>query len=176
MMNTGVRVGEMLCLTYGDIDLDKKLLYIKKNVVRVNNRDKDGKRLKGTSSKLQKTTKNGRDRIIPLNEKAVEAVLEMKKTNYKDDNSLLVQNKNGGYVKASNYDQKFYTVLKNANIERTGLHTLRHQFASALLENGGISIKRISILLGHADVSTTVNTYIHIIKRLEEQDELKICV
>ena len=175
MLNTGVSVGEMRALTYGDIDQNKKTVTINKNVVRLHNRDKDGKRIKGTNSKLQNTTKTGRDRVVPLNEKAIEAVLEMKKSNYKGDTSLLVQSKTGGYVKATDYDQRFYIILKNANIEKMGLHTLRHQFCSTLFE-AGINVKRISKILGHKDVSTTINIYTHIIKGLEDEEELKICV
>ncbi len=175
MLNTGVRLGEMIALTYGDIDLNKKTVSITKNVVWVSNRDKDGKRIKGFHPVLQHTTKGGRDRIVPLNAKAIEAVLEMKKRNYKDDTSLLLQNKQGGYVNPNECDERFYKVLEKANIEKTGLHTLRHQFCSTLFE-AGINVKRISKILGHKDVSTTINIYTHIIKGLEDEEELKICV
>lgn len=153
----------------------KKTVSITKNVVWVSNRDKDGKRIKGFHPVLQHTTKGGRDRIVPLNSKAIEAVLEMKKRNYKDDTSLLLQNKQGGYVNPNECDERFYKVLEKANIERTGLHTLRHQFCSSLFE-AQINVKRISLLLGHKDVSTTINIYTHIIKGLDDIDELDICV
>lgn len=175
MLNTGLRLGEMIALTYGDIDLSKKTVSINKNVVWVKNRDKDGKHIKGTHPVLQHTTKNGRDRVIPLNAKAIEAVLEMKKRNYKDDTSLLIHSKKGGYANPNECDQRFYIVLKNANIEKVGLHTLRHQFCSTLFE-AGINVKRISKILGHKDVSTTINIYTHIIKGLDDADELEICV
>ena len=175
MLNTGIRLGEMIALTYGDVDLDKKTVYINKNVVWVANRDKDGKRTKGMHPKLQYTTKGGRDRIVPLNEKAIEAVLEMKKKTYKDDTSLLIHSKKGGYANPNECDQRFYIVLKNANIEKVGLHTLRHQFTSTLFE-AKMNPKRISEIVGHKDVSTTINIYTHIIKGLEDEEELKICV
>ncbi|MBP3267833.1 MAG: tyrosine-type recombinase/integrase, partial [Ruminococcus sp.] len=47
--------------------------------------------------------------------------------------------------------------------EQYGLHTLRHTYASTLLRKG-IDIKVVSALLGHKKVSTTYNTYIHIIE------------
>ncbi|MBE7018825.1 MAG: hypothetical protein E7413_02970 [Ruminococcaceae bacterium] len=99
----------------------------------------------------------------------------MKKKTYKDDTSLLIHSKKGGYANQNECDQKFYIILKNANIERMGLHTLRHQFCSTLFE-AGINPKKISLLLGYKDVSTTINTYTHIIKGLEDEEELKICV
>ena len=175
MLNTGIRLGEMIALTYGDVDLDKKTVYINKNVVWVANRDKDGKRTKGMHPKLQYTTKGGRDRTVPLNEKAIEAFLEMKKKTYKDDTSLLIHSKKGGYANPNECDQRFYIVLKNANIEKVGLHTLRHQFTSTLFE-AKMNPKRISEIVGHKDVSTTINIYTHIIKGLEDEEELKICV
>ena len=141
----------------------------------IKNRDKDGKHIKGMHPQLQYTTKGGRDRVVPLNAKAIEAVLEMKKKTYKDDTSLLIHSKKGGYANPNECDQRFYIVLKNANIEKVGLHTLRHQFTSTLFE-AKMNPKRISEIVGHKDVSTTINIYTHIIKGLEDEEELKICV
>jgi len=56
--------------------------------------------------------------------------------------------------------------LKNAGLEHMAFHDLRHTFATLMLERGE-DIKTIQELLGHADVSTSANTYTHVLKKLK---------
>jgi len=58
--------------------------------------------------------------------------------------------------------RKDFPALKNADIESTGMHTLRHTFASMLFAKGA-DVKEVSELLGHANVQITYDTYIHLI-------------
>ena len=53
-------------------------------------------------------------------------------------------------------------------IRQIRFHDLRHTHASILLYKG-VDIKTISDRLGHADITTTINTYIHIIKELNQK-------
>lgn len=69
----------------------------------------------------------------------------------------------GGQVTHERFERSFYRVLDNCGIRRTGVHSLRHTFASMLFEQG-VDIKTISTLLGHASVKITMDTYIHLIQ------------
>ena len=69
----------------------------------------------------------------------------------------------GGQVTHERFERSFYRVLSNCGIERTGVHSLRHTFASMLFEQG-VDIKTISTLLGHASTKITLDTYIHLIR------------
>lgn len=63
----------------------------------------------------------------------------------------------------ANRDTTFRQILKNAGIDKiSGVHSLRHTFASMLFKKG-VDPKTVSELLGHSDVSITYNIYIHII-------------
>ena len=54
-----------------------------------------------------------------------------------------------------------YTVLNKVKLNRCiKFHGLRHTFASTLIENN-VDVKTTSVILGHADVSTTMNIYVH---------------
>lgn len=54
-----------------------------------------------------------------------------------------------------------------------GMHALRHTFATNLFSNG-VDIKTISELLGHSDITTTYNTYVHVIKKLKRDAVISI--
>ncbi len=56
--------------------------------------------------------------------------------------------------------------LKRANIEHTAFHNLRHTVATLLLKKGE-NIKTIQELLRHADISTTLNTYSHVLDEMK---------
>ena len=69
------------CFTLWRCWFEQKIVSITKNVVWVSNRDKDGKRIKGFHPVLQHTTKGGRDRIVPLNEKSHWSIFGNEKEN-----------------------------------------------------------------------------------------------
>lgn len=62
---------------------------------------------------------------------------------------------------------------KKANVPRITFHGLRHTHASYLIAQG-VSIQSVANRLGHADTTTTQQTYIHLLKKLEMQDNKKI--
>ncbi len=174
MLNTGLRLGEMLALQYKDINLNTKKVRVNKNLVAIDKRDKDGKKLIGKELKLQ-TPKGGRTRYVPLNPIAIEAITEIKKQTYVNDESLVIQDKNGKHLNSRSYTKRFYTVLKDAELEKTGLHILRHQFATTMFHKG-LDIKVISLYLGHKDVATTEKIYVHLVNERKELQKLDICV
>lgn len=55
---------------------------------------------------------------------------------------------------------KFAKCLAECGIEKANLHTLRHTFATRCIE-AGVDVKTLSELLGHSDVKTTLNRYVH---------------
>ncbi|WP_127848551.1 tyrosine-type recombinase/integrase [Lacticaseibacillus hulanensis] len=65
------------------------------------------------------------------------------------------------------------SILKSLGIPRITFHGLRHTHASVLLYQG-VSVLSVSKRLGHANITTTQATYLHVIKELEEQDNDKI--
>lgn len=154
-----MRVGEALALKWIDVDMDGRIIFINKNIARVKNRAEHDEK-KYVMVEQSTKTKSG-NRVIPLNDAAINALNELYKVtgNYE----TVLANQKGGYIAYRNFDKTFKTILRNCNLNKTGIHTLRHTFASKLFRNG-VDIKTISEILGHSDVSITSDIYIHIIQ------------
>lgn len=160
ILHTGLRVGELCALRWEDIDFTGRKLTVNKsvNVMRQN-----GKR----TLVIQQTTKSGKTRFVPLNNSAVDILQRQRQMVGGEDRDYIV---NGcakivdKTVVASSYGK----ICDAAGItNHSGIHSLRHTFASLALKRG-VDIKVISDILGHASVNFTYNTYVHII------DEQKI--
>ena len=157
---TGLRVGELCALQWKDIDWNNRKMIISKSVGVVYENKK-------RKLVVQNTTKSGKIRYVPLNDKAIDILTKQKefiggdKTDYIVNGSSAIVDKT---VVANTYPK----ICKAAGIENpNGIHSLRHTFASLALRKG-VDIKVISDILGHASVNFTYNSYVHII------DEQKI--
>lgn len=163
LINTGLRIGEALALKWSDIDLKKQTVNVRGNVVYVKKRDKDSpKETSGYNWKEQSSTKTrSGSRIVPLNSEAIRALTSLKGINGRYD--LVFSNAKGNRTHARNVDRMFRAILKRCSIAPTGVHTLRHTFASCLFAKG-VDVKTVSELLGHSEVGITYDTYIHLIQ------------
>lgn len=161
LLYTGLRIGEALALTWEDVDFDNKIIKVNKNLKQVKNRDKDAQ----ASYKIiiQNSTKtNSGHRIVPLNNKSIEALNHIKEVTGQYKYVFSTETGNNVYGRA--YDTMFRKIQANCNFENIyGVHALRHTFASLLFKRG-VDVKTVSEILGHKDVSVTYNTYIHLIQ------------
>lgn len=131
---TGLRRGELLNLKWNQINIDSKLLFL-------NNSDF--------------ITKSKRIRTVPLSKKAI-AVL--KRRNRIDE---FVFNRNGEKFDGDYVTHKFKKYVIDAEINnKLHWHSLRHTFASWLVQKD-VPIQKVSMLLGHSDLSTT-QIYAHL--------------
>ena len=105
-------------------------------------------------------TKNG-SRIIPLNTEAMRSLISLRGLN--GNTPYVFATKKGERITPRNIDRTFRSILKRCGIACTGVHSLRHTFASRLFAKG-IDVKTVSELLGHSDVGITYDTYIHLIQ------------
>ena len=169
---TGMRAGEALALTWDDIDFENKMIFVNKNIVTVQDREKGGiKRIVQDSTKTASST-----RIIPISSNAELALKGLKNTQ-PEGCAYVISTANKTPVYTKNLSRTFDRIQTAAGIEEHGtLHSLRHTFATRLLSVGE-DVKVVSELLGHANITITYDTYIHVIdeqklKAVQKIDEI----
>lgn len=151
VLYTGLRAGELGALHWEDVDFDNRTLNVHRNIGISNI---DGKRV----TVIQEGTKTKLRRTVPLNQQAISLLHQIQS---KSVSKLIITSK-AEVPQVSTIGQQYDRILKYAGIKgRTGIHTLRHTFASQCLKKG-IDIKVISEILGHSSVSFTYNTYVHL--------------
>ena len=152
-LNTGIRIGELCALKWKEIDLDKKILYVKNTLQRVyDNEQKNTKII----IDVPKTAKSIRQ--IPISNKLYE-ILKVIKKKYNDDDFFLTGS-NEKFTEPRNYQKYLKNVLKKCRIKSYKFHILRHTFASNCIEVG-MDVKSLSEILGHSSVEITLNKYVH---------------
>ena len=169
MLNTGMRTGEVLGLLNSDINLEKRSLYIQRGVKEIQKR-KGAEATSGRDIKVGKPKTKTSKREIPLNDVAIEMIQDLRNERYFGEDAPLIPDENGGFTKPINFRKRFYRILKAAGIEQKGLHSLRHTFATNLVngrkdENGEIHtvpIRTVADILGH---TTTEITELYYVKR-----------
>ena len=160
LLNTGMRIGELLALKWDNIDFNKKLIHVveSRGTVIDRNRTEDGKKYKAIDSSTK--TKSG-SRIIPMNKKTEEALLYFKSLKYKSP--YVMANGDNSVIPYKNLQKALKHILEKNNINFGSLHALRHTFATRLFKRG-VEVKVVSELLGHSSVKITYDIYIHVIK------------
>ena len=167
MLNTGLRTGEVLGLFNSDIDLDKRELSVTRAVKEVGKRDKDGAAC-GTELIVGGMKTAASKRTIPLNSAAIEMILILRTERYFGADSPLISNQVGDFTRPSTFRSRWYTLLDFAGISHKGLHSLRHTFATRLIngvedENGNLktlTVRQVADLLGHTTSSVTEKYYV----------------
>lgn len=170
IMYSGVRIGEAIGLTWRYIREDYSEVHIQHSNRRIVKRDENGDPVMEGDHKVyedfQKSTKTeSGDRIIPLPERGIEVLRYFDEAfpDHKPDDHVFLT-KNGRLFDRRNLEHLLTRMMNNSecsNKEYTP-HSLRHGYGSILLSQG-VDIKTVSLLLGHKDISTTYNIYIHVL-------------
>lgn len=143
---TGLRLGELLALTVGDIDLDKNTLTVNKSCQYLN-----GERVI-TPPKTEKS-----NRVVPLPAKLVEELREYFSRRYGIMDSDVVFP-----VTKSYFEHEMLRGVRLSGVPKIRIHDLRHSHASLLISKMNLPIIAVSRRLGHEKVSITMDTYGHL--------------
>ena len=153
-LNTGMRFGEMLALTWDDVDFDKKTINVNKTLVSVVDRESETKK---TKIEISGTKTSSGTRIIPMSKKALEVLQKQKEL----DTIFCFASKNGNVLYHRNVKRALKELLDKTEIKtNVTMHVLRHSFATRLLEKGA-NIKALSEILGHKSINITLDIYSH---------------
>lgn len=155
-LKTGMRLAEILGITPSDLDFNNHIISINKTW-----------NYKGGGGFIPtKNASSVRDIYMdPSTEKLWRQNMEGVEDNEAIFGTLITYNSMVNYYLTK--------ACKKAKVPRITFHGLRHTHASYLIAQG-VSIQSVANRLGHADTTTTQQTYIHLLKKLEMQDNKKI--
>lgn len=148
---TGLRLGELIALTWSDIDFKLGTLKVTKTAYRAQNEY-------GIWNLCIDTPKTeSSERVIPLPKYITDMLSQdrnVAKTPY------IVENKKAERMSIRSYQYLFERLTEKAGVRKLNFHALRHTFATRALECG-MDIKTLSELMGHKNASITLNRYAH---------------
>lgn len=167
MLNTGLRTGEILGLLNSDVDLKNRVLRIRQGVKEIAKRN-GVTSVRGREVKVGKPKSASSKRDVPLNQAAIDAIKDLRSELYFGENAPLICDESGAYTRPVNFRKRYYRIIKAAGIERKGLHSLRHTFATTLvngvkLPDGSIKSltpRQVADLLGHSTSQITELYYV----------------
>lgn len=154
---SGMRKGELLALTWGDVDFENNMINI----------DKTEYNRKVTSTK---TTSSTRKILMP---KHVMRLLQQLKLEKNPKMSHVVFGEFYDSISTSTIDRRFEKYVAESGVKKIRIHDFRHSHASYLI-NRGIIVSVVAARLGHSDVATTLNTYSHLFPTTEKEAVLQM--
>lgn len=166
LLQTGLRIAELIGLRWEDIDIDNRVLHVKRILV-------FQKSPKNWTVSETKTKAGIRD--IPLTQEAIDIIKCQKE---KMSKLPLVPLEFSGYVflsvrgrpiQTSNYDEAAKKICSQTGITHVSMHILRHTFATRCIE-GGMQPKTLQKILGHSKISMTMDLYVHVTNEQKQKE------
>lgn len=155
---TGARRGELVALKFSDVDFEQQKITIERSAYKI----------KGQPIQT-KPPKDNETRTVTINKSCVELLKLLKAEKISTAQRIGSRWKGGNWIftkwngEIMNIDtptNQFSEFLKKNGLKHRKFHSLRHTFATRCVEVG-VDAKTLSELLGHADVKTTLNKYVH---------------
>ncbi len=153
-LSSGMRIGEICALTWQDIDMESSVINIRKTIQRiylVENGESHTEVIIDTPK-----SKNS-IREIPMTSELIKIIKPLKKI---VNPNFFVLSNDSNPVEPRTYRNYYTKIIDELNLPHLKFHGLRHSFATRCIESG-CDYKTVSVLLGHSNISTTLNLYVH---------------
>lgn len=155
---TGLRLGEMLALLWGDIDFANRVVHVRRNF---------------THGHLG-PPKSGLVRSTPMIDQAARDLDHLsRRGRFTGSEDLVFGNDAGGFLDDGRLRKRFYAALARAGVKRVRLHDLRHTFGTIAVQ--AFPLTDVKAYMGHADIATTM-IYVHYVPRTDAADRLSVVV
>lgn len=153
-LSSGMRIGEVCALTWEDIDTDNGVIHINRTIQRIYIIE-NGTRKTELVLDTPKTKNSIRE--VPISKDLLRILKPFKKI---VNPSFFVLTNDAKPTEPRTYRSFYKNLLKNLDIPEIKFHGLRHSFATRCIESK-CDYKTVSVLLGHSNISTTLNLYVH---------------
>ena len=154
ILATGLRIGEICGLKWSDINTDNGTIVVNRTIERIYMVEGEHKHTELVINTPK--TKNS-CREIPMNKELLAMVKPLKKVVNTDFYVLTNEEKP---TEPRTYRNYYHRLMAHLDIPRLKYHGLRHSFATRCIESN-CDYKTVSVLLGHANITTTLNLYVH---------------
>ena len=175
LFKTGLRISELCGLTIRDIDLKERTINVSKQLQYTG----------GKKAYIEQTKTDAGTRVLPMSDEVYEAfkrVISGRKKPKVEQmidgvSGFLFLDEKGKSMVAYQWEKKFqhlvekYNKIYKVELPKITPHVCRHTFCTNMAKSG-ISVKTLQYLMGHSDISITMNVYTHL-KLADAQDELE---
>lgn len=170
-LSTGMRRGEVLALTWDDVDFKTREITISKStyVYKGERKVKSPKTVSGIRT-LTVSQNLINELLIAYNDYLTNQITYGSRFT---NSNLVICQEDGKPYHPDSMTTKWCRFVRKNNLKHIRFHDLRHTNATTMIETG-VDIKTVQARLGHSDVSTTLNVYTHKTKNMDENAAQKI--
>lgn len=175
LFKTGLRISELCGLTIRDIDMQERTINVYKQLQYTG----------GKKAYIEQTKTDAGTRVLPMSDEVYEAfkrVISGRKKPRVEQmidgvSGFLFLDEKGKPMVAYHWEKKFqhsvekYNKIYKVELPKITPHVCRHTYCTNMAKSG-ISVKTLQYLMGHSDISVTMNVYTHL-KLVDAQDELE---
>lgn len=153
-LSSGIRIGEICALTWEDVDTDNGIIHIRKTIQRIYIIENGERR---TELLLDSPKTKNSIREIPMSRELLRMLKPFKKI---VNPTFFVLTNDSKPTEPRTYRSYYKNLMRLLEIPEIKFHGLRHSFATRCIESK-CDYKTVSVLLGHSNISTTLNLYVH---------------
>lgn len=153
-LSAGMRIGEICALKWKDVDMEKGVISVRRTIQRIYNIE-NGVRKTELLLDTPKTSNSIRE--IPMVKELWRMLKPLKKL---VNESFFVVTNDSKPTEPRTYRSYYKSLMKELSMPELKFHGLRHSFATRCIESN-CDYKTVSVLLGHSNISTTLNLYVH---------------
>lgn len=153
-LSAGIRIGEICALTWDDIDTETGIINIRKTIQRIYVIEDNDRR---TELILDSPKTKNSIRDIPMSRDLLKMLKPIKKV---VNSSFYLLTNDFKPTEPRTYRNYYKKLMKELDMPELKFHGLRHSFATRCIESN-CDYKTVSVILGHSNISTTLNLYVH---------------